>query len=181
MEDFDPKLVAELVHDLGVVKEMQGSFFVDKSGDEVYTKWYLEVYPKNQPEDTRLAYFMDRLPSHVAKLSMVTSAACRDTMTISGPDVALAIKMFNHIIPNMQHALGGMGLNVLSRQTEMVRLLLKERGPLPKSTIMRSLRMHLNEFDYVRVKMALVSEKFLAAKYDTELKEEILIPLEESG
>lgn len=179
MEEFDPKLTAELVHDLAIINEMQGSFFVDRSGDEIFDKWYLETYPKNQPEDTRLAYFMDRLPTHVAKLSMVASAARRDTMTITGTDVAMAIRMFDNILPNMAHALGGMGLNVLSRQTEMVRLLLKERGPLPKSVIMRSLRMHINEFDYVRVKMALSSEKFLQAKYDTGLQEEVLIPLEE--
>jgi hypothetical protein len=178
MKEFDPKLVAELIHDMRLINEMQGSFFVDKSGDEVFTKWYLDIYPKNQPEDSRLVYFMDRLPAHVAKLSIVTSAARRDTMTITGPDVAMAIKMFDAIIPHMTHALGGMGLNILSRQTEMVRLLLKERGPLPKSVIMKNLRMHINEYDYVRVKIALVSEKFLTAHYNQELKEEILTPIE---
>lgn len=181
MEPFDQKIEAEIINDLQVISEMRGQFFVDKSGDETFDKWYSEIYPRMQPEDTRLTYFMDRLPAHVAKLSMVTSAARRDTMTITGGDVAMAVKMFNEIIPNMTHALGGMGLNVLSRQTEMVRLMLKEQGPTRKSVIMRVLRMHLNEFDYVRVKMALASEKFLIARYDQEAGEEVLTPLDWEG
>jgi hypothetical protein len=140
----------------------------------------MEIYPKNQPEDTRLAYFMDRLPAHVAKLSMVASASRRDTMTITSSDVATAVRMFDNILPTMAHALGGMGLNILSKQGEMVRLLLKERGALPKSVIMKTLRMHINEFDYTRIKMALLSEKFLTISFDQVLKEEVLTPVEES-
>jgi len=181
MQSFDEKLEAQIVHDLSRVSEMQGPFFVNKSGDEAFDKWYTTIYPKMEPEDTRLVYFMDRLPAHVAKLSMVASAARRDDYTINASDVAMAVRMFNEIIPNMTHALGGMGLNVLSRQTEMVRLLLKERGPLPKSAIMKTLRMHLNEFDYVRVKMALASERFLVAHFDQQRGEEVLTPTPSDG
>jgi hypothetical protein len=111
---------------------------------------------------------------------MVVSAAQRDDGIITGTDIKTAIKMLMAIIPNMTHAFGGMGLNILGRQTEMVRSLLRERGPLSKSIVMKTLRMHMNEYDYARIKMSLVSEKFLRPHFDVSIGEEILIPLEET-
>jgi hypothetical protein len=43
---------------------------------------------------------------------------------------------------------------------------------------MKTLRMHISEYDYQRIKMSLLGEKFCARDFDKEAGEEVLICLE---
>jgi hypothetical protein len=101
----------------------------------------------------------------VIKTSMVVSAAKRDDMVITATDVVHAIRMFEAIHPQMPQAFGGLGHNTLGSQTEMVRSLLREKGQLYKHEILRTLRMHISEWDFQRIRNGLVAERFCSREF----------------
>jgi hypothetical protein len=176
LKSFDKQLEQELIHDLRMISKMKGDFHINQTAGDTYSRWYLEHYPLLDPRDKRLVYFMDRLPSMVMKLSMVISASRRDDMTISGSDVVQSIEMFRNLIPGMTNALGGMGMNPLGKQTEMVRTMILETGGASKSAIMVALRMHINEHDYQRIKITLMGQRVI--KPEHKGGEEWLLPRE---
>lgn len=178
MKPFDPVLRSKLINDLADIKQMAGRFQVTKDGDEVYSKWYEGRYTETGIDDSRFASYWERLPSMVIKTAMVVSAAKRDDMTVTGVDIVHAIRMFEAIHPEMPLAFGGMGYNTIGSQTEMVRAILRERGRVHHHEILRTLRMHLSEWDYGRVRNSLVGERFCRREFDQQIGDEVLICLE---
>lgn len=179
LKPFNRQLELELVHDLRMISKMKGNFTTNQAAKDTFDRWYLEYYPLLDPKDKRLVYFMDRLPSMVMKLSMVVSASRRDDMTITGGDVVQSIEMFRDLLPGMTNALGGMGMNPLGKQTEMVRIMVIETGGASKSSIMTALRMHINEYDYQRIKITLMGQRVIRPEHRGG--EEWLVPRKEEG
>jgi hypothetical protein len=175
MKAFNPTLRAELINDLAVIKQMAGSFQVSSAADKSYADWYEGRYLETRIDDDRFASYWERLPSMVIKVAMIVSASKRDDMIITDTDIINSIGMFENIHPEMPQAFGGLGYNILGSQTEMVRNLLREKGQLAKSQIMHTLRMHLSDWDYGRVRNSLVSERFCKRVFSQEDAEEVLI------
>jgi len=165
LEPFEPKLESQLIHDLTLIQEMKGSFQITPKGRETFKKWYIEVHPKIMPTDRRLLYFAERMPVMAIKLSMVISASQRDDMVITDQDILWSIRTLNELLPEMPMAFGGMGRNILGKQAQMVREMIKENKEIPKFLIMKTLRNEINEYDYQRIKLSLLGEKFIRLDY----------------
>jgi hypothetical protein len=174
MRPFDQTLRAKLITDLQIIKQMAGSFRLTEEADTVYSEWYEDRYLATGIDDTRFASYWERYPSMVIKVAMIMSASKRDDMMVTGVDIRNSINTFEAIHPEMPQAFGGLGQNVLGSQTEMIRNLLREKGQVTKSYIMKTLRMHISEWDYMRCKNSLLAERFCTRSFVPEFGEEIL-------
>lgn len=178
MRPFDQTLKSQLVADLAEIKQMAGPFQITADGDSIYSQWYEGRYLQTGVDDARFASYWERLPSMVIKTAMIISASCRSDMTVTGADIARAVKLYEDIHPEMPQAFGALGQNILGSQTEMIRNILREKGRASKSYILHTLRMHINEYDYGRCKNTLVAERFCNREFSPEEGEEILTCLE---
>lgn len=160
MQPFDSVLEQRLISDLAEISMMHGEFQIHASAKNTYDEWYEKVYPDMDLGDQRLASFGERLPLMVVKLAMVLSAAKRESQVVHGEDIVTALSMFKDLLPDMPRAFGSLGYNVLGAQTEMVRQILREKKRVARSYILRKLHMHINEFDYQRIRIVLIHEKF---------------------
>lgn len=183
MKPFDVGLRSKLVTDLAEIKNMEGKFHITKEADNVYSEWYEGTYKDTGVDDSRFASYWERLPSMVIKVAMVMSAARTEDMTVTDKDIMNSIHVFNKIHPEMPQSFGGLGHNVLGSQTEMVRNLLRDKRRCTKSYIMHTLRHNLSAFDYDRVVLHLLSERFCVKdpKGFIENKEETLVCMEKPG
>jgi hypothetical protein len=181
MVPFDPVLRSKLISDLAAIRQMAGRFTVTKDADNVYSKWYEGRYIETGIDDSRFASYWERLPSMVIKTSMVVSASKREDMVITAPDIVHSIRMFESIHPEMPQAFGGLGHNTLGSQTEMVRALLREKGRLYHHEILRTLRMHISEWDYTRIRNGLVAERFCERQFCQTAGDELLICQEKAS
>lgn len=175
MKPFDPVLRAKLINDLGVIKQLAGSFSVSPAADKYYSDWYEGRYLETGIDDARFASYWERLPSMVIKVAMIVAASKRGDMIVNDSDIINSIGMFENIHPEMPQAFGALGYNILGSQTEMMRNLLREKGQMAKSQIMHTLRMHLSDWDYGRVRNSLCAERFCKRVFSHEDGEEILI------
>lgn len=178
MKPFDPVLRGKLITDLAEISRMVGRFSVTPEADETYTKWYNGRYRQTTIDDSRFASYWERLPAMVVKTAMIVSAAKRADMTIEATDFVQAIGIFEAIHPDMPQAFGGLGQNTIGSQTEMVRNLLRERGRAYKHEILHNLRMHISDWDYMRIRNSLLAERFCSRTYDSGVSDELLVCLE---
>lgn len=174
MKPFDPVLRSKLMADLLQIKRMAGHFKFTPEANLVYENWYIGPYKNFTIGDSRFESYWQRLPSMVIKVSMVISAAKRNNMIIMPEDVVGAIRVFDHIHPEMSQAFGGLGQNILGKQTEKIREMLRQHGSCPKSYIMHVLRHDLNEWDYLRARNSLLAERFCSQQFDQERGEHVL-------
>jgi len=179
MKAFDPHLRAQLIADLGEIKQMAGSFKVTDKADIAYTKWYEGKYKETGVDDSRFASYWERLPSMVIKVAMVMSAARGSDQTIRANDIVNSIRVFEKIHPEMPQAFGGLGHNVLGSQTEMMRNLLREKRRCSKQYIMHTLRHNISAWDYERILRSLLAERFCVSEWNKESGGQELICLEE--
>lgn len=184
MKPFDPVLRSKLITDLASIRQMSGRFEVTKEADEVYSVWYEGRYKETSIEDERFDSYWERYPSMVIKTAMIISASRREDLKVIASDIVGAIRFFEAIHPDMPQAFRAMGHNVLGSQTEMVRDLLREKRRAYKHEILKTLRMHISEWDYNNIRNSLVSERFCKREFDQEMRDEVLIclePIKEEG
>lgn len=179
MKPFDQYLRSQLINDLAEIKQMAGPFIVMPEADNEYTKWYEGKYKETGVDDSRFASYWERLPSMVIKVGMVMSAARSNDKVIRATDIVNSIRVFEKIHPEMPQAFGGLGHNVLGSQTEMVRNLLREKRVCSKQYIMHTLRHNISAWDYERIVLSLLAERFCLKEWDKEAGEQQLICLEE--
>ena len=179
MRSFDQTLRAKLITDLQQIKTMAGSFRLTKEADLTYSNWYENRYLQTGIDDSRFASYWERYPAMVIKVAMIVSASKRDDMVVHDADVSSSIRMFEALHPEMPQAFGGLGQNVLGSQTEMIRNILRDKKVASKAYIMRTLRMHISEWDYGRCRNSLLGERFCARGSFQEYGEEVLIMLED--
>ncbi len=180
MKPFDPVLRSKLITDLGSIRQMAGQFTVTPEADNVYSEWYEGRYRETGIDDSRFASYWERYPSMVIKVAMIMAASKREDYTIYPSDIVNSIRVFEAIHPGMPHAFGAMGYNVLGSQTEMLRNLLRERKQLYRHEILRIMRMHISEWDYLRIKNTLIAERFCERGVCKEKGDEYLTCIEKA-
>lgn len=86
---MDEDLEAALVHDLQMISQLAGRFSWDSDAWEALTSWYKAGMPP-VVDDPRFATYNTRRLAHIAKLTMVVTAARAQTTTITLSDFQLA-------------------------------------------------------------------------------------------
>lgn len=160
MPPFDEELKSKLIYDLAEIKRMIGKFFFDKQAVDYYENWYVNAFPCHGIKDQRLLSYIERLPSMVVKVAMVSSAAQRDTGIVTAADLSYAVKCFGELHRTMPLAFGGQGMSHLGAQTNMVKELLRNRIVISEAEILDTLHMHVTKYDLERIKETLTGAKF---------------------
>jgi len=174
MKPFDPILRSKLIADLAAIREMAGLFTFDNEASDTFDDWYNGEYLTTKINDERFDSYWERLPSMAVKVSMIISAAKREDRVIRKADFLLALECFRKIHPDMPYAFGALGKNILGSQTEMVRNLLRERKQAYRHEILQTLRMHISEWDYQRIRNTLIAERFCVRTVCQEKGDELL-------
>jgi hypothetical protein len=137
-------LEIQLEEDLARIHLMNGQFRATK---KFFNHW-LEWYPhqaRNPPfEDHRFEGYCDRRANHVLKLSMIISAAKRETMDIHLEDLLDAIRILERTEEKMERTFSGVGLSANAEVLNMVMQDIAHFGEVPRSFLVNK---HKNDAD----------------------------------
>lgn len=100
---------ADLLHDLEQIHMLRGNFKASKDFLENWIEWYstdAQVYPFVDP---KFGGYSERRPNHLMKLSMIISAARRDTKELRGEDFLTAKQFLLDVEQKMPNVFAGMG------------------------------------------------------------------------
>lgn len=100
----------KLISDLNRICMMTGDFTVTDAFIERYTDWYMR-YSSGPPlfEDYRFAGYLERRPTHLLKLCMITCASRSDTMIIDKVDFDRALGILELTEKKMPYTFSGVG------------------------------------------------------------------------
>jgi hypothetical protein len=84
----------DLISDLSEISKLQGAFRMDKEAIEMFETWYNDVFnPDGQ--DIYLKGYYGRKHDTLLKVAMIRSVSLGDSMTITGEDIELSLKLIN--------------------------------------------------------------------------------------
>jgi hypothetical protein len=124
---INAKMFEELVSDLEEVRQISGEFQYTPEYLELYTKWRSEE-DTSVFTDSRLDYYIQRRPTHLFKLSMIYSAAKKDSKIIDVYDLQEAIEALHSVEENMCRVFEGVGKNPLAALQNRILMFMRQRG-----------------------------------------------------
>lgn len=109
------QLREELVNDLSKIILLSGTFKITKGFLNAYVEWYTQQ--ENHPflNDPNFAGYVERRPTHILKLSMIMSAACRDDMTLVVEDFNKALSLLTRTEKKMPRTFRGYGASSMAQ------------------------------------------------------------------
>ena len=133
-----------LLYDLKQILAMRGIFYFTPNGRKQFDDWYVLGKPDTEERKTRIKNvrfhsYNSRRPTHLAKLSMISSAARGDDLLIHSADVNRALSWLYDTESRMPLVFEGYGTNPLAAGQAAVFAMIEERQLLPLADI-------LNEF-----------------------------------
>ena len=109
MTHDDKNVRKDLLHDLEQIHMMRGEFKATPQFLEKWIQWYstdAQVYPFVDP---KFGGYSERRPNHLMKLSMIMSAARRDSKEMTGEDFDTALSYLLEVEQKMPNVFAGMG------------------------------------------------------------------------
>jgi hypothetical protein len=104
LRDVDPKLKADLTHDLRHMAALHGWMSWSDEAEQLYNEWWVEAGGQPVPEAKRLQMgYNSRRELHMAKMAMIFSIARSDELLVSVEDVQHAITTLLHFEAQMMH------------------------------------------------------------------------------
>lgn len=121
-------LKAKLSNDLMRIMELRGEFLTTECFIDEWIRFkdFYENNPKFQ--NTPLATFNSRRPTHVLKLAMILSASCRDDLVIDGELLRQSIEMLERAEEKMPLVFAGVGDSLLASVLPRIEKLISEQG-----------------------------------------------------
>jgi len=109
MSPEDNQLRSQLLHDLEQIHMMRGEFKATPGFLNKWIQWYstdAQVYPFVDP---KFGGYSERRPNHLMKLSMIISAARRDSREMHEEDFDTALEYLLEVEQKMPNVFAGMG------------------------------------------------------------------------
>lgn len=145
-------LVQDLEH---IATNLVGPYQLSPEAVEWGEKWY-ELHYKNPPvalrHDDRFGGYLARKQTHIHKLAMVISAACRDDRTITAADLQDANTMVSDLEPDMAKVFAKIGRTDESVQAERLVEFIRQSGEVSYEIAYKYVHMHfpkLRDFEQV--------------------------------
>lgn len=102
LRDIDPKLKADLIHDLKAIAELHGWITWTPEAEALYDEWWVEAGGIPVPAAKRLAMgYNSRREIHMAKLAMIASLSESDDLVVEEAHVADGIETLLHFESKM--------------------------------------------------------------------------------
>jgi hypothetical protein len=136
----DPKLEADLIHDLRQVHGLMGWMQWEQKAVALYEHWFVDKGGQPVPQAKRLAMgYNARRELHMVKLAMVMSLARSNSLIVTMEDVAEAIKLLVFTEDRMKMIFTEMSATgsavAIEDALDMVRSKTAEGGSLPESVL----------------------------------------------
>lgn len=103
------KMWKMITQDLERIHTIKGVFQVHPDFIPLWTDWYTTKAQQPPFEDPRFGGYSERRPNHVMKLSMILSAARRDTKVVMPEDFEDALTLLERTEKKMPRVFSGMG------------------------------------------------------------------------
>ncbi len=138
------QLYEDLLFDLAEIKEMSGEFKASDEFLKAWENWYIKTEMSPAVfNDSRLAGYLERRPTHLMKLSMVMSAS-RSTgprMVLTEDDMMRALSYLQIAEERMPQVFGGVGRGNLTPTIQrLLQFCIMRKGQkIPLSEIMKAL------------------------------------------
>lgn len=142
MTEEDRVLRKSLIKDLERIATISGQMKMTPDCVQAYVDWYEDLESKienGKPplEDPRFSGFVDRLSTHVRKLSVIMSASRSNDLVIEAEDFDRAVDIINRTMPKMPKTFGGLGMSPYSEVTEKVLMYIEMKGTTTRSEVMQ--------------------------------------------
>jgi len=149
-QDKEIKLLSEELQQIGLLK---GEFIPDETYLEVWKKWYPAQRNFTMNNDSRMAGYVGRRPTHVHKLSMVLNASRDGNLLLTSDDLERAIAFLNDMEGRMHKAFAGIGMSKSAPLTHSILSFIRMRGEVLKSELHNQFIFDANE-EEMRVALA---------------------------
>lgn len=145
-----------LLHDLEAISSISGEFKLSKHAEEFYREWYKAdrklmlagLHPVKHP---MLSGYLGRRATHARKIAMALSAARSNSLVIQSADMVEATQYLERIEERMPIVFRGLGKAKFAEETEVILEMVKKRGKMRRSEIMRAMQSSLSAFDLDQV------------------------------
>lgn len=177
-DPVDEFLESQLLHDLELISTLSGEMRLTKDAQAMYEEWYVReeklVNQDRHPlSGILLEGYLSRRSTHLRKLSMSVSASRGDDQVVSLDDLEQALDMLLGIEPNIPSVFRAMGETRYAREMELVKDLIKRKGPIRKSEILQSLTQHVDMTALDIIIRTLTSARLVRSVRDEDVGESV--------
>ena len=142
---------------------------------DLYEKWY-EVADENPPfTDKHFAGYVERRPTHLRKLMILSSVARSDNLIVEPFDFHRASLILSDLEKPMTRAFGALGLSELAPVQEEIRRYFLEKKEVLRSEIFAHFWRDADGDKLDKILRALKEAKFITFKVDPKKGETIYV------
>lgn len=155
------KLQNILTRDLIEISNLGGQFKFTSEFLDTWIEWYEHFDEHEECKDDRFLGYFGRKPATLKKLSMIFSAAQRDTRLIHVEDFLLALEALDEVEKTMYYSLQGIGKNEWAALTQSVMEEVERVGETTMAKLLIRFRDDLDKFNMERILASLELMGFL--------------------
>jgi len=156
------RLRADLIADLGEIRNITGQFETTPGFDAVYAKWRHTSESKLSFTEPRLDYYIQRRPTHLFKLSIIYSASRASDRIIDTQDILAAIEVLEEAEKKMPRVFEGVGSNPLASAQLRILRMIKKSTRVPMADIAREVSNDLTNTQLSEVMSSLVQQQLIS-------------------
>ncbi len=154
-EEQDLKI--KLTKTLQVISELRGEFTVSMEAYRLFDEWYGSIA---EPDDPRIAGFIERMHDQALRVGMILSVAEGNSLVLEGAHIKRAIELLEGVARFMPRVLSFVGTSEHSRDAERIlgQLQRAQRSELPHGQLLAMNSWKLSAEDFRKV-MQTLSER----------------------
>lgn len=173
MTDEHVRLRKALIKDLERIAVVSGQMKFTPDANQAYVDWYNDIEDKidrgNPPiDDPRFSGFVDRLATHIKKLSMLLSASRSSDLKIEAEDFDRAVEIMDRTMPKMPKTFGGIGSSPYSEVTEKIITYIQRKGTIDRATLMKRFYRDVDIQTFNLIEQALEQMKIVSVVREPE-------------
>jgi hypothetical protein len=163
------QLRKDLIHDLGIIKQLKGGYRFDEQAFECYKEWYVgedEVFKTGEHKlrEPALVGYLSRRQTHVKKLAMILTASHTDEPIIKLKDFQRALSLMEATEVNMPKAFRGFGKARYAEETEKVLQYIEFHKTVLRKDLMRDFYRDIDDASLESIITVLAQMKIIEVK-----------------
>jgi len=145
---------------LYIASNVKGEFKISEEARLIFSNYYPATSALPDDSDAMLN-FKERIKTHIFKLSMILSAARKDSLIIEGQDIRDAIFLITSVRRQLDKVFRGIGSSQLAEPTAKVQSIIERYGMCTKLQLIQSTHRHFDPAVLDRVLYVLETIGFL--------------------
>lgn len=171
-------LESQLLHDLELISSLSGEMRLSADAQSMYEDWYEseeELINADQHPLSGILFegYLSRRSTHLRKLGMALSASRGDDQIVSLADLRGGLDLLAGIEPKIPNVFRAMGETRYAKEMELVKDLIRRRGPIRKSELLQALSQHIDTVAFDVIIRTLISARLVRSVRDEEEGESV--------